>query len=813
MNKHKAIRHQDRSDFSITQWAALFGLAIFFLYLPYQQGLFNGFSDSFEVPIYEALLFVFAVFLIALVYMARNLQYDRLEFLFGIGMLLLPFIYWISSFQAVSYHNAVMMVFIYGSYAAFFLTALSLVSTNATRLAAEILVFLSGYAIIIVGLLAATGQVSINASIWFTSNTYRLTSIFQYSNTYAGLLLAFFLCATFAAVNTKRMIVAWFHAFMLVPIWISLMLTYSRGALVLVPVLVLIILIFLRLDKQIAYVVTLMVSVIASFIILNPFTDNYIDIAKRVMPKSDDEDPYILPFRDPAVLKGWLILLAASLVVALCVWAIRAAQPWLEQRLTRWEKRGYAPFILPSIGVVLGVLASITLFGTGVAGKILPQSIADRIANINFRQHSVLERITFYRDALKLSADYPLIGAGGGGWSALYEQYQNNPYISRQAHSYFFQTLVEIGWIGLILLIALIGGVFLYYLHHYWRERMEQPRHFVFFILAFSILVHSLIDFDMSFVYIGALVFFSMGVLAAVYRDTIRLDRLSVLNKVRWRYLYPLFLAIMAATFFIQVFQEYAANGFYRQSIEMAVKEQRPLNELLVPLDQAIANSPAHPTYAYTKIDWLMQAYKATADPLYAEQAKEQIQRILSVEPYNRQIILAKYRNLKDLQEYKDAVAVLEEGISKFQWDIRFYEAAVMEYAVNGKTIYSDDPDTAQNYWNRGLELYGEVLRRMDMLKSLPEEQLQRRSFNVTPFLRQAVGQIYYSLGQYEEAANILQPLKNINLNDQYVRIGIRYYLASLHQLGQSDVKLLNRLLEADENEKMELDALLQTTE
>jgi tetratricopeptide (TPR) repeat protein len=245
----------------------------------------------------------------------------------------------------------------------------------------------------------------------------------------------------------------------------------------------------------------------------------------------------------------------------------------------------------------------------------------------------------------------------------------------------------------------------------------------------------------------------------------------------------------------------------------MAVKEQRPLNELLVPLDQAIANSPAHPTYAYTKIDWLMQAYQATADPLYAEQAKEQIRRILAVEPYNRQIILAKYRNLKDLQEYKDAVAVLEEGISKFQWDIRFYEAAVMEYAVNGKAIYSDDPDTAQNYWNRGLELYGEVLRRMDMLNSLPEEQLQGRSFHVTPFLRQAVGQIYYSLGQYEEAANILQPLKKSDLADQYIRIGIRYYLASLHQLGQSDEKLLNRLLEADENEKMELDALLQTTE
>jgi len=797
-------------DFSITRWASLFGMAIFFLGLPYQKGLFNSFTYNFEMPIYEAMLFGFAVFLVALAYIARYLEYDSLEFVFGIGMLLLPVMYWISSFQAVAYHNAVLMVFIYGLYAVFFLTALSLVSTRISRLAAEMIIFLSGYAIVFVGLLAATGQVSIKDSIWLTSGTYRLTSIFQYSNTYAGFVLAFFLCAAFAAINAKRTITACLHAIMLVPIWISFMLTYSRGALVLVPILVLVILVFLRLDKQIAYIGTLIVSVAVTFIVLNPFTENYIDIAKRVTPKSDYEKPYILPFRDPAVLKGWLILLSASLVVTLCVWAIRKAQPWLERRLVEWVKRKYSTLILPAVGAVLGLLAAFTLFGTGIAGKILPQSIADRIANINFRQHSVLERMTFYRDALKLSADYPLLGAGGGGWNALYEQYQNNPYISRQAHSYFFQTLVEIGWIGLGLLIVLIGGVFLYYLHHYWRERMEQPRHFVFFILAFSILAHSMIDFDMSFVYIGALVFFSLGVLAGAYRDKLALPRLSVLNQIRWRFLYPVMLAIMTVTLIFQVFQEYAAVNYYRKALDMAVREKRPLEELLVPLDQAIANSPAHPAYAYVKIDWLSQAYQLTADRSYAEQAQNLIDHIVSTEPYERQIILARYRNYKDLGEYKKAVAVLEEGISKFQWDIKFYEAAVMEYAVNGRNEYSVDPNLAQEYWNRGLELYNEVLRRMDMLKNLPEEQLQGRSFQVTPFLRQAVGQIYYNLQQYDEAVQILKPLKDSDLDDLYNRIGVRYYLASLHKLGQSDNSLMSRLFEADANEKNELDALLQ---
>ncbi|OUM89000.1 MAG: hypothetical protein BAA01_10315 [Bacillus thermozeamaize] len=801
---------KQKTDFSVTQWAALFGMAVFFFYMPYRKGLFNGSTFGYDYPIYEAQLFLFIVFLVALANVARRLKYDSTEFLFGIGMLLMPLIYWLSSFQAVSYHNAVMMVFIYALYATFFLTAVSLVTNKWTRITTELIVFLSGYAIVVTGLLAATGQVSLKDSIWFTSGTYRLTSVFQYSNTYAGFLLAYFLAAAFAVVNARRTITACFHALMLVPIWISFMLTYSRGALILVPILVLIILVFLRPDRQITYLGTMAVSVAASFAILNPYTENYIGIAKRVMPKSAEENPYILPFRDPAVLKAWGMLLAASVAAALCIWAIRAAQPWLERRLARWTERGFSAFILPIAGALFGLLAAVTLFGTGIAGKILPRSIADRIANINFRQHSVLERLTFYKDALKLSADYPLLGAGGGGWSALFEKYQNNPYYSRQTHSYFFQTLVEVGWIGAIVLLVLIGGILLFYLHHYWRERKEQPGHFIFFILAFSILAHSMIDFDMSFVYIGALVFFSLGVLGAIYRDRLSMPRLSVLNRGYRRYIYPAILGILTFVLLAQVFQEYVANGFYRQALHMASMERRTLQELLVTLDNAIANSPAHPEYAYTKIDWLSQAFLQTGDRSYAEKAKAEIRRIKSYEPYDRQILLAEYRNHKDLEEYKEAVAVLEEGISKFPWDIKFYEAAVMEYAVNGKGLLESDPAAAEQYFDRGLELYGEVLRRIDMLGDLPEEQLQGRDYRVTPFLRQAVGQIYYARGQYEEAVEILAPLKDSDLQDPYIRIGIRHYLASLERMERTDEALKNRLFKADPNERKELQNLLQ---
>jgi hypothetical protein len=40
--------------------------------------------------------------------------------------------------------------------------------------------------------------------------------------------------------------------------------------------------------------------------------------------------------------------------------------------------------------------------------------------------------------------------------------------------------------------------------------------------------------------------------------------------------------------------------------------------------------------------------------------------------------------------------------------------------------------------------------------------------------------------------------------------MGIRYYLAALDKLGRSDEALMNRLFEADINEKAELEVLLR---
>ncbi|MGB4168223.1 MAG: O-antigen ligase family protein, partial [Tepidanaerobacteraceae bacterium] len=90
-----------------------------------------------------------------------------------------------------------------------------------------------------------------------------------------------------------------------------------------------------------------------------------------------------------------------------------------------------------------------------LAYKYIPEAISRRISSINIESSSVAGRFTFYRDALKIIKDYPILGTGGGGWKAIYKAYQSYEYFTTEVHNYFLQLWVETGTVGLLALAAL----------------------------------------------------------------------------------------------------------------------------------------------------------------------------------------------------------------------------------------------------------------------------------------------------------------------------------------------------------------------
>lgn len=128
--------------------------------------------------------------------------------------------------------------------------------------------------------------------------------------------------------------------------------------------------------------------------------------------------------------------------------------------------------------------------------KYIPEALVSRINAINLSDRSSTARLIFYQDALRIFKDYPIVGAGGGAWANLYEQYQSEPYNSTTTHSYFLSTLVDVGLIGTGLLLTLIIVLILQLIKSV-KEKNELS--IVLLIAIFFLLAHSALDFNFSF--------------------------------------------------------------------------------------------------------------------------------------------------------------------------------------------------------------------------------------------------------------------------------------------------------------------------
>lgn len=733
--RRSAPRTVTATGFSLWNGIAAAAIVLFLFISPYNKALFNGYSLNFETPIYKAVFFGLGAMLFTAVFLINRWKPNSYRSVLSIAALLPPIVYWLSSFQAVSGYYATFMTFIMFLFAGLMIAGLYFAESVSFRKVVEYALMGSSYMIVLFGLLNLFGQIYYRDALWLAHDGYRLTAVFQYSNTYAGFLVAVFLAGLYYASHCVSRQARLAHALMLVPIWISFMLTYSRGAIVIVPVMILIILPFLSFAKQITYIIYAGVSVLLSMAILGKITANADAIAKVVQPTADKASDTISLFSS-LPLQSWGLLIAAAAVTAgIILLAEAKAFGWLEAKTAKLGARKWSFAIVPVAIFVLTAVAAAAFLGSSALRGLLPDKIAVRLENLNFQQHSVLERFTFYKDGLRLAEDYPLLGGGGGAWQVLFEQYQNNPYWSRQAHSFYVQVLVESGWIGLAALVLLLAMAYLLYIRSYIRHPERRGSHLIFFIFSLTLLGHSAIDFDMSFVYIGSIVFLTLGCMLAPYGSVLSINRLRNLTLPKWTaYVYPSILGLLSVIMLVMAIQHNSANAQYDKLMQTAAQSNAKLGDVLPMLEKAIKQSPAHSDFSLRKAAWLTQAYSSNNNngEVLAE-ALLTLQRAKEHDPYNRNIIAAQLELFQLNNQLDTSIELLEEGIGKFPWDIQFYDKAIMAYIeANQKAIEEGDNDKSAGYTNRLNEIAQEITRRTEQLAALPPEQQQGRSFELS---------------------------------------------------------------------------------
>lgn len=802
------LKHNERSTGG--GWLLAAAFILFLGWAPFQRGLFNSQQLIFEKP-----LFVSALLCCLMLFGWVGLNYKKFKLqeqsdLLVPAAFMLPIIYALTLFVAVSHFSAMNMLFIQTMYAAVFIISFYLLKQKQVNFAVQQAILSIAYIIVWFGLLNWLGSGKLAGSLvgWFTnevvngtyngalitdSNGLRLTSIFQYANTYAAFLMAFLFVALFALVRSKKGYGWLIHGFMLVPIIVSMLLTLSRGGLVMMPVVFILLLLFLKSVQQILWIIHLGISGVAALIIASPVTNLGISL------NTD--------FTSSSALKGWSYLLGASLLTAGLSWAVqRYLAPWLRGKLDGENSRKLNGMWIPLGSVALVGIIAFLLIGTGVR-SILPDHIEVRLENINFKQHSVLERITFYKDAVKVIKDNPVLGIGGDGWQAVFGQYQNNPYVSHQVHNFFLQYLIEVGIVGFVVFMSFILYIFYKYIRGYTaRKQDEFSNGFFYLIIALSILVHSLLDFNMSYAFMGILVFLGMAGMAVVM-DSKPLRRNW--NKAGVRYGY---LAILTggAVFMLVLSINYISSNNAGNKARQLFSVSQSYDELKAPLVKALKIRPGHPesTIYLSSLD--QQVYSQTQNDQFLEESHTLLTTALKREPYDKELLkqLVSYYDLKNQSDL--ALKVYHDNANKYNWDIDWYSTLISRSLMQGEQALNLKDDAAkQKYFTIGLQAYDHVTAGVEHLKTLPPEQLQGNPFSVTPLIALNAGKIKFMMGEVQEASDILKQALSADYADVTNREIARWYLAALKKNGGQDQAVHDLLIAADAQEAARIDEIL----
>ncbi|WP_314590277.1 O-antigen ligase family protein [Paenibacillus terrigena] len=799
-------------DQSVLYWLLMGITVLFLLWAPLWAALFNGQQFDFERPIYQSIRWVAVIMLLLGIYLFKSWKLSDTKDGFALLILALPLTYLISLIPAASHYQALNMVYIYLMYAAFFIVGLYFTREKLGNSIIRITLLTSTYLTVFFGLFHWFGNGKFIAKVfgWLIpinpatgvyldavmtdSNGLRLTSFFQYANTYAAFLIAILFAGTFLVVKSRKWYVTAMHTFMLVPIILSFFLTLSRAAYVILPVVFLIVVLCLKPYRQIMYTIHIALAFIASMAILNKVTDIGISVNGQFVGSES--------------LKGWMLTLGVSLGLAIIATAVQHfLGPWLESKLSGFGQRKGSSWYMPAVAVVLGVIMVFVFIGTS-AKNLLPENVKIRLENINFQQHSVLERGTFYKDALKLVGDYPVFGAGGGAWYSMYEKYQHNPYTSRQAHSFFFQNIVEVGIFGFLVLIALLMIFFFSYLRNYAKsEEKDRDDHFYYFIIAIALLIHSILDFDVSYVYIGILLFLCLGAMLS-NTETKELTKLNKVQAIKWGF--PSVVTLLAIVMFIFAQTSLSANASFKKSRDMVLTQSsKDFNEIVTPINKALSLRANHPDYAQLKVQLLQSIYSQNQHQQFYDEAQTLLDKTRAKEPYSFALMSLQMKQFELSNNKVEELKFIEEQLQNYPWNMSLYDNAIQ---LNTEFGNAQGGELSSNtYYTAAIAAYDKILAQKQVIASLPKEQLQGRPFDITPRISLNVGQIFFKSGDFTKSAEVIKPSLTEGFADDINRELARWYLASLQKQGTTDQAVWDALIAIDPNEKQLIDTIVNS--
>lgn len=675
----------------ISFWAiSLFTVGFLFI-APFYKGLFNGDAWIFHGPLYLSML-LSSLTLSFLWYPLFKSWKWKLEMLPYLLVWLIPLAYLTSAFvEPATSYGAYNMFFVSVLCASFFSFGMFLSQSSIGFTLIQTSLLTSGSILTLYGLMNWFGFATYQDAVMYDGTILRLSGIFQYANTNAAFLIAFYFILILTILQSKKKYIHYIAGFMVLPALLSIMLTFSRGAMVLIPLIALLIMLSMRLSNQlllILYTATGIGLVTAIYTpILNFGSEIHIHDSSNL-----SLSPIFMLFLGSIVFSGITVSMQRHIV------------PFI-MKLDRFLR---VKFIIPGLVIVAsGMIVFLIYINPSAFISILPSSLEQRFSNMF--DSSFTDRQFFVTDSLAIFQHYPLFGRGGNAWAALFPYYQSAPYFSNQAHSFGFQFLIETGIIG-ILSLTIILAFTLYIVAKRLRQEKNRDQIMWFSVLLLPFLTHSLIDFDLSFVYIGAVCSLAFGGLTSPTPS-----KEGQTFTLSWRRaIFPTVLFIIAMiTVFIN-FMHYTAHRSFLSASEQALQQQVSFSEISQDIDTALSYYAYHPTYTFQKMNIIQQVYTQTKDPKYLAEAEQLLSKMKSREPYSLQLVEYETNLLLLKGQYADAIVLASQLVNDTEWSLYSRQLLIkVYYAAAQNALNKDDISEVLKYSSEAIVLYDQFLDKL----------------------------------------------------------------------------------------------------
>ncbi|MDQ7842948.1 MAG: O-antigen ligase family protein [Armatimonadota bacterium] len=173
------------------------------------------------------------------------------------------------------------------------------------------------------------------------------------------------------------------------------------------------------------------------------------------------------------------------------------------------------------LAVVGAAVVAVTVGLAGAAGaRATVAGIAGRASSTaDVGDYSIRGRLHFWRAALAIFRDHPVLGTGPGTFGAVHAAYQRDSrYYARDAHNFYLQAAAEMGILGFLSTIAVVAGILLT-----WLGSLAVTRGTESYAVAVGLGVgliaffaHSAVDMDWMFPAAPAAAWASTGILSAL---------------------------------------------------------------------------------------------------------------------------------------------------------------------------------------------------------------------------------------------------------------------------------------------------------